>query len=181
MFVRPVKALPSRRSKSPNSAVGQSGWTQLGQQRAHLGRRAARQAAQVLKRTARLIRVPLPQARQYFGNQPSGKKRLVDGIVQVLRQALAFLQRGVRLGVFIQLRVDQCHRRLVGDGHRQVGMVRCEVIALCMCDADTANDAVLHCQRHPHPGLDVLQEGGEVLLQECAQELLQKVRCSINR
>ena len=129
MLVRPVKALPSRRSRSPSSAsvrvVGRSSAS-----RARISAmRAARQAAQIFQRAARLLRVSLPQARQDFGDQPGRKERLVDGVVQVLRQTLAFLQRGQRLGMFIEFGIDHGDRGLVGDGQRQVGMMRGEVIA----------------------------------------------------
>jgi len=57
----------------------------------------------------------LPQARQHFGDQAGREERLVDGIVQVSRQALPFFQRGRGSHLLILLRVRRRDRGPCAD------------------------------------------------------------------
>ena len=151
------------------AAVGQDRRPQFGQQFAHLGQGAARQPAQVFQRQPRLDRVALPQTRQDFGDQTCGEERLVDGIVKVLCQALAFLQRGERPGTFVQLGIDHGDRDLVGHRQGQGGVVGSEAVPPGMRDAQAADEPALDGQGHPHPRAHSLQEHGCILVQQQAE------------
>mgnify|MGYP000535436881 CR=1 FL=1 len=56
--------------------------------------------------------------------------------MQVLRQALSFVQRGERLRAFVQFGIDHRDRGLVGHGQGQVGVMSRKVVPLGVRDAE---------------------------------------------
>ena len=137
--------------------------------------RAARQPAQILERAPRLLLIPFPQARQDFGDQPGGEERLVDGIMQVARQTLAFFQHRERLGMSIEFRIDHGDGGLVGYTQRQVGMMGREVIPFLVRHTHTADDAAFHRQRYPHPRLHPFEQHSRPIVQKRTQKLRLRV------
>ena len=101
--------------------LGELVWAQLEQQGSHLRLSAAGELAQPLDAAVQLgVRVDL--AEQAVGREGGGPERLVDGVVQFPRQALALLG-GRQLGRLAgQAGVGDRRRRHVGDRLQPLGV-----------------------------------------------------------
>src|SRR5690242_15375583 len=119
----------------------------------------------------RLFLIPVPQAWQDLCNQPCGEEGLVDGIMQVARQALSFLQDCKCLCLSIEFHIDQGDGGLVGYAESQIRVMRREVILVFMCHTYASDHATFDCQRYPHPRLHPFEQSSSSIIQKRTQEL----------
>ncbi len=95
---------------------------ELEDQRAHLGQCARRQLVSPLEPFARFGRIPIKQAQRRFGEQRDAEQALGDRIVQVPRKPITLLDHGVFTRLFVQPRVFDRRRGLIGEERRELGV-----------------------------------------------------------
>ena len=119
---------------------------QLEQQRAHLRLRPARQLPQPFQPPVQRGAL-IDLAKQAVGRERGGPQRLVDGVVQLLRQPLTLLG-GRQLGRLAgETGVGDRRRRLIGDRPQPLGMGRGEEALGDALEDDEADAAIAHLQR----------------------------------
>src|ERR1035437_5201810 len=94
---------------------------------------------------------PVPTKSASLHQLVQRRKAIVDGVMQVTRQALPFFQYRQGLRLSNQFRVAHGDCGLVGHTQRQVGMVVREVILLLVRHTYGPNKTASYRQWYPHP------------------------------